>query len=176
MRSLASRLARSILTTALTACASSGSGIPAYAPNQAIPLPESAVAQIHTAAIRHFRRSEQQIMCIGVSSSHELDGSPMVVDAPEIFLRQLGSRDRFRPGSACRTSSSAVTSQSARVTTDNGLSATAIILGRPFGIAERRAVVTLRETSERRSGRYRCLAEIPEGGAWGIVRCTREWG
>lgn len=173
MRSLSRALSPSVLAAVLTACASSSANLPTYAPDRAIPLPESTVSQIRTAAIRHFGRDAQQIMCVGVSANFEMSGSPMVVDAPEIFLRLLGSRDQFRQYSQCRTSASG---GSAGVRTVSGQTATIITLGRPFGLADGRAVVNLWEWSSLRNDRYRCMAEISPDGVWAITRCRREWG
>jgi len=169
------------VTLALTAaaCASgpSAPSLPIWSPGEEVPLPAPDLTQIQVAAIRHFQPGAQQVLCVGVATAKELTRNPPSVDAPEILLSLLGSRNQFRPYSACEISRSDVVGGRPEVLTAfERTPATAIVLGAPFGVAEDRAVINLTEASQRRSGRHRCEAQRGEGGAWNIVRCARESG
>ena len=166
------------LALAALACASGSStpSLPTWSADQELPLTAASVTQIQMAAIRHLRRSEQQVMCIGVLSGPEFRGG-QAVNAPETLLRLLGSRNQYRPYTDCEVSrSDRMTVRSEVVTVPERSPATRIVLATPFGFSEDRAVINASELSRRTSARYRCEAQLAEGFVWNIVRCVRERG
>jgi len=164
------------LTAGACASGSSPSTIPIWSPDQEVPLTAPNVTQIQIAAIRHIRKSEQQVLCIGVVADREFRGG-LSVTAPEIFLRLLGSRNQYRPYSDCEVSrSDRMIGPSEVVTIPERIPATRIVLAAPFGLSWDRAVINVSELSRRISARYRCEAQLAQGAVWGIVRCVRERG